>query len=208
MFDAILNADTQLFLLVNQKLANGIFDFVMPFITNSDHWIIPLVLVWLALIIFGGTKGRVTAVLILIIVILSDQVSSSVIKPWIKRPRPCNPDHVIEGARYLMGLKKSFSFPSSHAANNAAAATLFAIRYPKWKWFPITIAVMVSYSRIYVGVHFPLDVIFGALLGWILTLIVLKIKDIIIHYIQIKKEAKASLGASSPHPDAGGNDAG
>lgn len=175
--DWIFQLDRSLFLLINKSWANAFFDVLMPFITNADYWMIPLFLFWLALIVFGGPKGRTTALLIVILVALSDQLTSSVIKPWIRRVRPCHPDHLIEGARYLIGLKKSMSFPSSHAANNAAIATLLTVRYPRWKWIPIIIAILVSYSRVYVGVHFPVDVLGGVIIGIGCAILVLKCKD-------------------------------
>ncbi len=173
----LYHIDVALFLLMNKTWGNPFFDVLMPIVTNADYWLIPLFLVWLSFIIFGGSKGRTTALLIVIIITLSDQLTSGMIKPWVRRLRPCHPDHLIEGARYLAGLKKSFSFPSSHAANNTAIATLFAFRYPKWKWLPIIIALLVSYSRIYVGVHFPFDVIGGAVIGFGCGLLVLKCKE-------------------------------
>ncbi len=177
MLEWLYHIDVMFFLLINKTWANPFLDALMPVITNADYWLIPLFLVWLSLIIFGGTKGRTTALLIVILITLSDQLTSGVIKPWVGRLRPCHPDHLIEGARYLMGLKTSFSFPSSHAANNTAIATLFAFRYPRWKWFPIIIAILVSYSRIYVGVHYPIDVIGGAIIGFVCAVLVLKCKE-------------------------------
>lgn len=191
--DWIFELDRSLFLIINKTLANPVFDFSMPIITNADYWMIPLFLVWLALIIFGGAKGRTTALLIVILVALSDQLTSGLIKPWVRRLRPCHPDHLIEGARYLIGLKKSMSFPSSHAANNAAIATLLTIRYPKWKWIPIIIAVLVSYSRIYVGVHFPIDVFGGIVIGFGCALVVLKCKERFDAFVVKLKKKKLSL---------------
>ncbi|MBN2030513.1 phosphatase PAP2 family protein [bacterium] len=149
-------------MLINQTLSNRLFDFIMPYITNLDYWRIPLFLVWLALIIFGGRKGRTTALLVVIILTLSDQLSSAVIKPWINRLRPC---FALENVRLLIAQSSSPSFPSSHAANNAAMAALFSIRYKRYTALFISIALLVSYSRIYVGVHYPSDVLGGILIG-------------------------------------------
>ena len=71
----------------------------------------------------------------------------------------------MNGARFLIGLKRSYSFPSAHAANSFAQATLFSLIYPRLAPVLLSIAFVVSLSRVYVGVHYPLDVLFGALLG-------------------------------------------
>jgi membrane-associated phospholipid phosphatase len=62
-------------------------------------------------------------------------------------------------------MKKSMSFPSSHAANMGAMASYFSVKYPKTRWIVIPIALIIAYSRIYVGVHYPTDVLAGLLLG-------------------------------------------
>ena len=171
----ILKLDQSLFLFLNKTVSNPVFDKVMPFVTNADNWVVPLALGWLSLIIFGGKKGRVTALLVVIIVALSDQMSSAVIKPMIGRLRPCNPYVFIEGAHFLRGMKTSLSFPSSHAANNAAVATLITARYPRVKWIFIGLALLVGYSRIYVGVHYPLDVLGGFLVGILCAILIMRL---------------------------------
>ena len=158
----LYSLDTALFLFLNRGFANPVFDVVMPFVTDVHHWRIPIFIIWLALIIFGKKKGRVTALLVVVILVLSDQLSSSVIKPWINRIRPC---FVVEGVRLLIEQSGSPSFPSSHAANMAAMAVLFSVKYRKFAALFIAIALMVSYSRIYVGVHYPSDLLGGWMVG-------------------------------------------
>lgn len=154
--------DKTLFLFLNSGLANRVFDVVMPFVTDADNWKIPLGLAWLGLAVFGGRRGRIAALLAVLVLTLSDQVSSSLLKPLIGRVRPC---FAVEGARLLIKQSRSFSFPSSHAANNAALALFFSIKYPRLKWIFIAVTLLVGYSRIYVGVHYPSDVAGGALVG-------------------------------------------
>jgi undecaprenyl-diphosphatase len=154
--------DTVVFLFLNRGFANPVFDTVMPFVTNVHHWKIPIVIIWLALMVFGRKKGRVTAILVVVILVLSDQLSSSVIKPWINRTRPC---FVLSGVRLLIDQSGSPSFPSSHAANMAAMAVLFSVKYRRFAALFIAIALVVSYSRIYVGVHYPSDLIGGWVVG-------------------------------------------
>lgn len=173
MINFLYNIDRAVFLFINRDTANPVFDVFMPFITNKNNFNILFVLIILGLLIFGGKKGRIAVLLGLVIVTLSDQLSSAVIKPLIGRIRPCHPDFLIDGARYLIGTKISFSFPSSHAANMASAATWFSYQYKKYTWIFVTIAVLVGYSRIYVGVHYPSDVLGGAVIGVFCAFIVM-----------------------------------
>ncbi len=163
MLPYLEHIDTVLFNLFNQKLTNPVFDWLMPALTNLNNWKIPILLIWLALLIWGGRKGRAAALLLLITIALSDQLSSFVIKPLVHRIRPC---HVVESVRLLVGCSGSFSFPSSHATNSMAAASFFAGFYPRYRWYFYGLALTIAYTRVYVGVHYPFDVLAGATLGF------------------------------------------
>jgi len=80
----------------------------------------------------------------------------------------------------LIGLKRSFSFPSSHATNMFAAAALFAMFFPKGSRYYFGFAALVAYSRVYVGVHYPFDVFGGALLGVAISIFVVWIWNLLI----------------------------
>lgn len=183
--DFLLSLDAKLFLILNRGMANPVFDIIMPFITESDNWIIPMVIIWLSLIIFGGKKGRIAAILLLFLITLSDQLTSSVIKPLVGRVRPC---FALANARLIIHQSHSNSFPSSHAANMFAAAALFSVYYSRYKWIFIFLAVLVAYSRIYVGVHYPIDVLVGAILGILCTIIIFQLKKLadLVYYKKIK----------------------
>lgn len=171
--DFLYSIDRSVFLFLNRSVANPVLDVVMPFLTETDNWHIPILIIWLSLIIFGGKKGRIVALLVVVILTLSDQLSSSVVKPLVNRVRPC---FVVEGVRLLIEQSRSPSFPSSHAANMASMATLFSVKYRRQTALFVSIALLVAYSRIYVGVHYPSDLLGGALLGVVCAVVVLWIE--------------------------------
>lgn len=167
-----LLTDTELLFFINQSLANSFFDIIMPIITNPYNWQIPILIIWLALMVFGGQKGRVAGLLIIFVVIMSDQISSAIIKPSVGRIRPC---HLYENLRMLVNCGGKYSFPSSHASNISAAALLFSYFYRKGSLIFLFIALIVGFSRVYVGVHYPLDVLAGFAVGFCSTFIILKL---------------------------------
>jgi undecaprenyl-diphosphatase len=117
----------------------------------------------------GGKKGRVAAFLIIPVITLSDQISASVLKPLFGRIRPC---HDLDFVRLLVNCGGKLAFPSSHATNISGAAMVFSLIYHKgarYFWF---IALIVGYSRVYVGVHYPGDVLFGFFLGSLISLFI------------------------------------
>ena len=195
--ELLYSIDRTVFLFFNRTVANPVFDFIMPIITELDYWRIPIFLMLLALLIFGGNKGRIVVLLVAIIVTMSDQLSSHVIKPLVGRVRPC---FVVEGVRLLIRQSRSFSFPSSHASNMAAVATLFSVKYPRYKIAFISLAALVAYSRIYVGVHYPADILGGALLGTLCAAIVLLIERRISIILRRRKSSKKAADAVEGKP--------
>ena len=158
--NAILKWDRELFAMVNQRWTSPALDVVMRAFSDFDPWRIPVILIVLAFLVRGSNAVRVAIVFAVLAVVVSDQVTCSILKPAIGRERPFRAE---PGARKLDGAHAP-SFPSAHAANSAAAATFLAVRFPRLR--PILILpAIVSYSRVYVGVHYPLDVIAGAGLG-------------------------------------------
>ena len=193
----LYSIDRTVFLFFNRTVANPVFDFIMPIITELDYWRIPIFLMLLALLIFGGKKGRIVVLLVAIIVTMSDQLSSHVIKPLVGRVRPC---FVVEGVRLLIHQSRSFSFPSSHASNMASMATLFSVKYPRYKIAFISLAALVAYSRIYVGVHYPADILGGAILGTLCAAIVLLTERRISDILRRRKSSKKAQDAVEGKP--------
>ncbi len=141
----------------------------MPLITREESWIIFYVLFWLSLVITGGKRGIIAGILIILLIVATDQ-ASNFFKAYFQRIRPCN---VLTDLHMLVNCTQSYSMPSSHAVNNFAAATLFSHFYPKYRYVLFSGAFIVAISRIFVGVHYPFDMLIGAVLGIIMAMLML-----------------------------------
>ncbi len=162
MLTMIANWDRQIFLLLNQKTINPFFDWCMPILSRQEYWYLPLALLTLLTILFSENKIRQTIVIctIFLTVGLTDYFCH-IIKHLVARPRPFT---MIPGAHVLMGAN-GYSFPSNHAANIFAGSIFLALLFKRWLAPLLFIALAVSFSRIYVGDHYPLDVFGGAFIG-------------------------------------------
>ncbi|HEY9071826.1 MAG TPA: phosphatase PAP2 family protein [Candidatus Ozemobacteraceae bacterium] len=161
--ETILAADRFLFHLFNGIWTCGAFDVAMPLITDAKLWVPLLLAAWLWLLLGASGKWRATALLLLVAIGASDQLSSAVVKKAVGRKRPCCME---ADARLLVPCKGSRSFPSSHAANTAAAAAVIWLETGTAAGIVLTLlSLAVGYSRIYIGVHYPFDVLTGWLLG-------------------------------------------
>jgi undecaprenyl-diphosphatase len=169
--DALYSLDVTLFVFLNQTIANPVGDILWPIITNYDRFLVVrvvLLLVWIGLLLRGGPRGRRAALLLIPVLVFADQLSSSVLKELIARPRPCHSVAgipIVESVRLLVDCGPGKSFPSSHAVNNFAVATVFAWSYPAGRWWFFGWAALVALSRPAVGVHYPSDIVGGALIG-------------------------------------------
>ncbi len=183
MGELLQNIDTALFYFINKTLANPVTDKVMPFITANDHWMLVYIILLGWLVIKGGAKGRVAVVMALLLVTVTDQFNSFVIKDFFHRIRPCN---ALADVHLLVNCTDSFSFTSSHAINNFGAATVFSYFYKNFRYALFITASLVALSRVFVGVHYPFDIICGALLGVIAALIFIQIWKFISKTLKLK----------------------
>ena len=165
IFESIIQLDISLFFFFNKTCQNIVFDIVMPFITVKEH-LVPVLLLLLCLLFWkGGPTGRRVVFLLIPAIALSDQLASQLIKPWVSRLRPCYVFDSLDNINSVFGSKSSPSFPSAHASNAFAAASLFIMYYPRYAFIAGCSAALIAFSRVYVGVHYPIDIGFGALLG-------------------------------------------
>jgi undecaprenyl-diphosphatase len=190
--------DDTLYSALNRGAANPLFDRIMPTITNLHQkgWFIALVLLGFAYLAYTGDRRRRVWILSIILAIsISDLTSARVVKKIFNRPRPCAKaaqgysfadDRLVLGT----GCPGSSSFPSNHASNMMTLASVcwwFSTRKPKNKtteekrgekflpllWF--LIPLLIGYSRIYLGYHYPTDVLGGYALGALCAVIVIQL---------------------------------
>jgi len=157
----VASLDKTVFLFINQSLANPITDFIMPLVTIDLHLKIFYGVCVLLLLWKGDRRLRFAVIASIVALVISDQLASAVLKPIFARPRPCK---VME-VHLLVACGAGFSLPSSHAANLFAQAFLFRTITPRSAKFLIPLAIVVALSRVFVGVHYPFDVLTGAALG-------------------------------------------
>lgn len=167
--EALLHFDARLFFHINGQWHNAFLDAVLPFVRNQYFWA-PF---YLFLLVFMPLnfqrRGFYWILFFLIGFACTDYISSSIIKPLVARPRPCNDPFVAHFTRLLVDCGSGKSFPSSHAANHfgMAAFMYFTLRKDlgKWCWVFFIWAFLIAYAQLYVGVHYPLDIVVGTLLG-------------------------------------------
>jgi undecaprenyl-diphosphatase len=176
MMELIRSIDYSVFSFIN-GLNNSALDFIMWYASQRWLWI-PFYL-YLAWFLYGKYPQQFIGLLVCvaILITLSDQVASSVIKPAVMRLRPCHNQLIAEQMHLVNGYcGGKFGFVSSHASNSFALATflclLFGKKYKGLQWILILWACLVSYSRIYLGVHYPTDIAGGAILGILLAMFI------------------------------------
>jgi membrane-associated phospholipid phosphatase len=154
------NIDTYLFNVINHGLANGLFDSFMPFFTDNSYYLLIPFVIW---IFIKDPKKALLATVLSILSLMFSDWAVHLLKEGIERPRPFV---VLDDARVLVGRGKAFSMPSGHAASAFSVVLPIIILFGGFVR-PVLMfgAISVAISRIYVGVHYPSDVLAGAIVG-------------------------------------------
>ncbi|MDE6741793.1 MAG: phosphatase PAP2 family protein [Muribaculaceae bacterium] len=169
MIETLTSLDEQILLFFNGH-HTAFMDETMALITGKWIWI-PFYLVLIDILFkkLGPKYAALTLAAVVLAILMTDQICASVIRPFVGRLRPCNPDNPIYG---MITLVKEihpggYSWPSCHAANTFALATLLScvMRSRKFTAMIFIWATIVSVSRLYCGVHYPTDILCGAAFG-------------------------------------------
>jgi undecaprenyl-diphosphatase len=172
MFSNIAEFEQDIFFYINKTIKNDLFDLFFSKITYLAEPI-AIISLCLLLFVFGKYKARMTAVFILSTSYISYIVSQT-IKEIINRPRPLDVYTDIS----ITGSAKLSSFPSTHSVLIASVVTILCAKYKKSSFILIPIALLVGVSRIYLGHHFPSDVLAGFFLGAVISILFLGLENL------------------------------
>ncbi|AYD47011.1 phosphatase PAP2 family protein [Arachidicoccus soli] len=170
MLETLNKWDTWLFLKINTQWHNSFFDAVIPWWRDQNTWL-PLYLFLLLFVFINfGWKAWSWLLFVIITVTLSDQLSSHFMKYYFHRPRPCQNETLKYQVRLLLNYcPGNPSFTSSHAANHFSVGMFFFYTlkpyFKKWSWLFVFWAATISYGQVYVGIHYPGDILGGTVIG-------------------------------------------
>jgi membrane-associated phospholipid phosphatase len=175
MLEQLIEQDHLWFYTVHFEWTNEWLDQIFPYLRNPYFWApLYLFLLFYTLINYK-LKGLYWSVFYVITFGIADYFSASIIKPWVARVRPCNDPLFADIVRDLVHCGSGFSFPSTHATNHFAMAIFIALTIGRKKplvWIACLIwAASIAYAQVYVGVHYPVDVMGGAIIGIIIGII-------------------------------------
>ena len=148
----------------NNTIATPALDYFFIYICDFGIWRWPVVLIAIVLLWKGGPRGRWAVALAVLAALIIDPTVYRIIKPLVGRIRPCL-DPSLVWVRVVDGCGGRFSFPSSHAANMFGLATVIGAFYGTTRYYLYPLAALVAVGRVYLGVHYPSDVIAGAVYG-------------------------------------------
>lgn len=178
--DSLIALDHRLFEIINIQMSAPFWDVV--FHPLSNKWLIRFLVVFFMFMFFSLGNPRLRWVIVLCgSALLVTDVSVVILKELIGRVRPCS---VFEGVIVLAKCSDSYGLPSRHTADIFAMATLLSVLYLKHRYLFMTIAVYVGFSRIYLGMHYPFDVMAGIFVGSIVGVLFLWVDRV--YYEKVK----------------------
>jgi membrane-associated phospholipid phosphatase len=161
--------DQWLFIQLNTGTANSFFDAVLPYMRYGLNWApLYIFLITFALLNFKS-RGAWWVLFFIVTVALTDMTGNYVFKHGFERIRPCGDPDFHMHVRLLTSCSSGFSFVSNHAANHFGIATFFFLTMRpvigRWAYIAFLWAAMIAYAQVYIGIHYPFDVLAGGLLG-------------------------------------------
>jgi membrane-associated phospholipid phosphatase len=168
-YQHIIQFDYWLFAKINQQWTSNFLDILFPLLREAEIWVPFYLFLLLYATLNFGKKGWWWSLALIMTVIISDLISSSLIKNTIFRLRPCHEPQLAQTVRLLViYCPQSSSFTSSHACNHFAISMFIFLTLRKisrgWR-FIFVWAALISYAQVYVGVHYPLDILGGTIVG-------------------------------------------
>lgn len=164
--------DLSILRFINLTVSNRFLDSLFVVACDFNIWRWPIIMIAVALLWKGGAKGRWATVLALIAIMIIDPSVYRLIKPVVGRLRPCH-EPALDWVRTVAGCGGLYGFPSSHAANTFGLALIYSAFYRRTAWVLYPLAALVSIGRVYLGVHYPSDILAGAIYGSIIALAVI-----------------------------------
>jgi membrane-associated phospholipid phosphatase len=175
MTTELIQLDHAIFEWVQLHLRNGLLDKLLPLWRSMYFWI-PLYIYIIFYLInhFPLRKAINYLVLILLVFLGTDTITAKMIKPSIKRERPCNDIAIKNSIKKIINCGNGFSFPSSHAANHMGLSVILILIFKDWKnRFKLILflwALSIGFAQVYVGLHYPFDVFIGFILGFVVAI--------------------------------------
>ena len=169
MLETLHHWDAFIFQGINSGLGNPVFDALLPWCREKWFWMPLYVFIVAFSVLNFGRRGWIIVLGLVLAAGLADFTSSTLIKKNVQRLRPCNNPEMVQTLELRAPCGSGYSFTSSHAANHFAAAVfLIGVFGGVFRWLrPVALvwAGIIAFSQVYVGVHYPGDVLIGALLG-------------------------------------------
>jgi undecaprenyl-diphosphatase len=176
----LYDLDLKLLYFLNREIANPVFDYLCIFFSEVRLYLIP-VLIILALFFWrGGAKARLAVIILLLCVAAMDTSTYYLLKNLFARLRPC---HALDGLRLIVGCGGLYGFPSNHAVNSFSAATILSLFYRRYTVVFYAFALVIGLSRVYLGKHYPGDILAGALWGIFVAIVLIYALKIIISFL-------------------------
>ena len=171
MTDFLYSLDIRLLYFINHSLSNPVFDAVMPVLRGKLTWIPVYILIVYFIIKKYGLKSIWVIGFALLTILITDRISAGILKPYFERLRPCNNPALESWLKLPHGKGSSWGFVSAHAANHFAMAVYFIMVFIGYRnQYKIIIpflgwAFLIAFAQVYIGFHYPSDVIAGGMLG-------------------------------------------